>query len=101
MTITNKLDVAFGVGPTFINVKQDLVTNATVPTGTQNATPVVETQTGTGVGAHVQFDGNYLFTRRYGAGLMIRCSGASVDLDSIPGFDVGGFQAGIGLRVRF
>jgi hypothetical protein len=101
MPITNNFDLAFGIGPTFIHVSQDLITGASVPAGTQNATPILEKQSATATGINVSFDGTYLFTRRYGAGLFLRYSGASVDLPAVSNVNVGGFQIGIGGRVRF
>jgi len=99
--VTAKIDAAFNIGPTFIKAKQELVTTATVPAGTQNATPVVEEQSKRATGVIVGFDGSYMFTPMIGAGLFIRYAGAKVDLDSVPDLKVGGFQAGLGARVRF
>jgi len=42
-----------------------------------------------------------LFTPRIGAGVFIRYAGGSVDLPSAPDVKVGGFQIGVGARVRF
>jgi hypothetical protein len=58
----------------------------------------------TGVGFNIGVDGTYLFTDRIGGGIVLRYTGGSVDLDSDAGtvsLDVGGFQIGFGLRVRF
>jgi hypothetical protein len=99
--VTAKIDAAFNIGPTFISTKQGLVTSATVAPGTQNATPVVEEQSKRATGIIVGFDGSYMFSRAIGAGLFIRYAGAKVDLPSVPDLKVGGFQAGLGARVRF
>ena len=99
--VTAKIDVALGIGPVFIHVNQDLVSNIDVPAGTQAAVPVVETQSKTAVGISLGFDGTYLFTPRIGAGLFLRYAGASADLGSVSDLSVGGAQVGLGLRVRF
>ena len=101
MPITNQFDVAFSAGPSFIRVSQDLVSSVTIPPGTQNASPVVATEKKTGVGVNIGVDGSYLFTRNFGAGVFLRYAGAKVDLPSAPDLKVGGFQIGIGARIRF
>ena len=99
--VNEKIDVALSAGPSFILVTQGLVTSVTVPPGTQNATVVTGTEDGTAIGVNLGLDGTYLFTRNVGLGLMLRYAGGSVDLPSAPGLSVGGFQAGLGLRMRF
>jgi hypothetical protein len=100
--VTDKIDVALSVGPTWILVKQDLVTSITVPPGTQTANPVVTNEEATGVGINIGIDGTYLVTRNFGAGLFMRYAGASVDLgETVQDLSVGGFQIGGGVRVRF
>jgi hypothetical protein len=46
-------------------------------------------------------DVNYLFTPRLGTGVFVRYLGAQVDLPAASDLKVGGFQGGVGLRVRF
>ena len=99
--ITNQVDVSLSLGPSFISVSQDVVSTVTIPPGTQNATPVVSTEKKTGVGVNLGIDGTYLFTRNFGAGGYLRYAGASVDLPSVADLKVGGFQVGVGGRVRF
>lgn len=101
MPVTNKIDVAFSAGPSFIKVSQDLVATVAVVEGTQNFTPVVSTDTGTAKGANVGIDGTYLITRNIGIGLLIRYAGGTVDLESASAVKAGGFQAAIGARLRF
>ena len=101
LPITNQVDVAFSIGPSFINVSQDIVSTITVPAGTQNATPNVTTEKKTGVGVNIGVDGTYLFTRNFGAGAYLRYAGAKVDLPSVADLSVGGFQVGVGGRIRF
>ena len=68
-----------------------------------NGTPqiAIATQTGSGVGAHGGLDVNYLFSPRLGAGVFVRYLRAQVDLPAASGVKVGGFQGGLGLRLRF
>ena len=72
-----------------------------IPPGTQNANPVVETEKKTAIGLNIGVDGSYLFTRNVGAGIFLRYAGAEADLPSAPDLRVGGFQFGVGARVRF
>jgi hypothetical protein len=99
--ITEKIDVALSVGPSFIRVRHQLVSSVTVPAGTQNVNLVVDTQKGTAKGANVGLDGTYLFRRTFGAGFFIRYAGGSIDLPDASGLKVGGFQVGVGARARF
>jgi hypothetical protein len=99
--VTDKMDASFAFGPSFINVSQDVVTGITVAAGTQNATPLTETQSGTAKGFHIGADLSYMLNPRYGVGGFIRYVGGSVDLPSVPELKVGGFQVGGGARLRF
>ena len=100
-SIDDKFDVALSIGPSFIKVKQELVSGFTIPAGTQNLTLTVGSEEGTATGVNVGVDGSYLFTRNFGVGLFLRYAGGSVDLPSVPDLNVGGFQIGLGARVRF
>jgi len=99
--ITNQIDLAFSAGPSFIHVKQELVSSFTVPPGTQDANFNVETESGTAFGVNLGIDGTYLITRNFGAGVFIRYAGGQEDLPSAEDMRVGGFQAGVGGRLRF
>jgi ferredoxin len=100
--INDRIDIAVSVGPSFIFVSQEVATSPVVDDGTQNVTGFVkEKQSGTAFGVNVGFDGTYLFTPRFGAGLLIRYAGGSTDLPNLKGLSVGGFQIGLGLRMRF
>jgi hypothetical protein len=102
MPVTDKIDVALSLGPSFILVKQDLVSSVDVPPGTQIANPVVTNEEATGVGINIGIDGTYLINRMFGAGVFLRYAGAKVDLsDAVQDVSVGGFQIGGGLRLRF
>jgi hypothetical protein len=100
LPVTDKIDVALSAGPSFFMVKQDVVSMTVTPgTQTANFTPTAEKKTG--IGANIGVDGTYLITRNFGAGVFVRFAGAKVDLPSVDGLGVGGFQAGAGVRVRF
>jgi hypothetical protein len=104
--ITTNFDVMVGGGPTIYRAKQDLVSGITVTGDPDVVLASIDKQSvkGTGVGINLQVDGTYLFTERFGGGVVLRYAGGSVDLDSDAGkvsLDVGGFQIGFGLRVRF
>ena len=109
LPLSDKMDLALFGGPSFYNVKQDLVTSVTIATETAPFTsPVVtpknETVKDTAVGVNVGVDWSYMVTRNVGGGIFIRYTGASAKLPvgaSTVSVDVGGFQIGGGLRVRF
>ena len=73
----------------------------TVPAGTKTGTPVLGSRSGRGYGVNVGFDANYMVTKMYGGGIFVRYNGATADLDNIGEVKAGGFQMGIGARVRF
>jgi hypothetical protein len=77
------------------------VSTVSVAPNTQNATPVVSTESGTGAGINLGVDGIYTFRPDIGAGLFLRWVKASVDLDSASGAKASGLQLGIGARLRF
>jgi hypothetical protein len=99
--ITEEIDIAFSLGPSFIHVSQDLATTGTVPNLTQDLTLTTTRASGTATGVNVGFEGTYKFTPRYGAALFIRYAGGSLDLPNAPDVASGGFQIGIGGRMRF
>ena len=55
------------------------------------------------MGYHLGVDFRYLFIRNAGLGAFVRYTSGSVDTSVVDGgkIDVGGFQYGVGLRVRF
>lgn len=99
--VTDKMDASFSGGPSFISVSQEVVNGITVTANTQNATPLVETQSDTAKGFNIGADISYLLTPRYGVGGFIRYVGGSEGLPSVPDLKVGGFQVGGGARLRF
>ncbi len=99
--ISGNSDAAISLGPSFIRVSQDVVANVSVPPGTQDAVPLVETQSKTAVGFNFGGDYTYLFTPNVGIGALLRYTYGKTDLTSVSGLTVGGFQIGGGLRLRF
>ncbi len=103
MPVTEELDVAFSAGPTIFNVSQELPGSLTVsepgPTvGDVNVTSASETAMGINLGVDV----TYRLTPRYGVGGLARYTRGSVDFEGASdSLTVGGFQIGVGLRVRF
>lgn len=102
--VTDRLDVSLYAGPTFFSVKQDLLTGITVATGGTTIASVTEsTLDESTVGYHVGIDLRYLIIKNAGLGVFARYAGGSVDTTLIDAgtMDLGGFQYGVGLRVRF
>jgi len=116
----NQFEIAFVIGPSFFTVRQDLATVRA--TDIADPPPLIEHVTTTRVkdsatGINVGIDGTYLITRipglsmvperMVGVGVFARYVGASIDLPSANGATIsddisaGGFQAGIGLRLRY
>ena len=103
MPVTDKVDVGFSFGPTIFNVAQEIPTAITVnePGPTLASTTVVKETKTTG-GINFGVDVNYMFTPRYGAGVLVRYAWGSVEFDSADdSTSVGGFQIGVGFRFRF
>jgi hypothetical protein len=108
--VTTKFDVSIGGGPTFFVVRQDLVSGITISEVGNPTTGVllndITTERGkdSPVGYNLEADGTYLLTQRFGVGGFLRFTGATATFtvggDSID-LDAGGFQIGIGGRVRF
>ena len=98
--LTDNMDFNVSGGIAFIHLSQDLAGNFDV-TAPQNVTILQTTETGNGVGPFAQVDVVYNLKARYGVGGFVRYAGAKVDLPSIADANVGGMQAGGGIRIRF
>ncbi len=99
--VTDKLDLSVGVGLSLIQLKQELIGDFTVPIGTQNVIVGVTEQDGTAKGVYAALDLIYGITPMIGVGGFVRYSGGSIDLDAVQDHNVGGMQAGGGIRLRF
>lgn len=104
LQIIDKLDLSVWVGPSFFSLKKDLPANAVVAPGGTTLTSVdKKTVSESATGGHFGIDISYMVTKMIGAGLFVRTSSASVDVEGVDGgkVDVGGVNYGAGLRVRF
>ena len=103
MPVTDKIDVAFSFGPTIFMVTQDVATAISVTEpGPSLASTTITAEDKSAVGFNLGFDANYFFRPRIGAGVLLRYTRGSVDLDSAAeNLTVGGFDLGFGLRMRF
>lgn len=97
-------------GPSYVNLEQDLVHDVTVNETFPYDTATFNTATtrrgkGSGIGYNAGADVTWMFARRVGAGLLVRYTRATLDLNASDGrsvsLDAGGVQAGAGLRVLF
>jgi hypothetical protein len=103
MPVTDKIDVGLSFGPAIFNVGQDVPSAITV---TEPSAAISETTVSrfdeTTMGISLGVDVTYLVTPRYGAGVLLRYTRGSVDIEGAnDSLTVGGFQIGAGLRVRF
>ena len=101
MPITDKMEVSGFIGPAATRVKQELISDATVPLGTQNVVSTIQNQSGTAKGINVGADLAYQFMNQVGAGVFLRYISGSADLTTAQDVKVGGLQIGVGARLRF
>ena len=87
-------------GVAIIHLSQDLVGDFDV-TPPQVLTIKTTSESKNGVGPYGQVDLIYNWKTRYGVGGYLRYAGAKVDLPSQADVNVGGMQAGGGIRIRF
>lgn len=100
--VTDKIDFVAGAGPAFVRLSQDVVNAFTVPSGTQNVNATIGNETASAVGFGAQIGVNYNLSPRLAVGGFARFAPAKVTLDSgTKDLNVGGMQAGGGLRVNF
>ncbi len=99
--VTEEIGVAAFIGPSFIRAEQELVTGIAVPPGTQDITITVDKQSANAVGVIAGLDVSYFLTDRFGVGGFMRYNGGSVDLPAAENVKAGGFQLGIGARIRY
>jgi hypothetical protein len=108
--MTGRLRVRLFAGPSFIDVKQDLVEGVDL----NEVYPYDETTfrsartrqgSGSAVGGHGGADLSWMLSRQVGAGVLVRYAAASVDLNApasrTVSSDAGGLQAAAGIRVVF
>lgn len=110
-TLADKLDLSGSIGVAIFQLKQDLTAPlctsgtgtgcSTIPANSQDVVVATGSEDGTGVGPFAQVDVIYNLTSWYGIGGYVRYAGAKVDLGSAADLNVGGMQAGGGIRLRF
>ena len=102
--VTDRVDVSLYAGPTFFSVTQDLLTGITVPSGGTTIGAVTKTTLDEStIGVHFGVDVRYLVLENVGAGAFVRYTSGKLDTTLVDGgsMDLGGFQYGVGLRLRF
>jgi hypothetical protein len=110
LPFTDRFGVLFSGGPTLFKLKQGVMTSPKItevgpPYTTVNMTATESTLTDSQIGFNVGVDLTYRFANSVGIGAMARYAAGTVTLAPAGGtpFDVnvGGFQFGGGLRIRF
>jgi hypothetical protein len=107
--INEKLQAVIGAGPTFFQAEQDFVRDVRYTheypfdTATFNGADI-DSESASGVGFHASLDLSWRFSRSFGVGGLVRYAQAT--LPFTPGersvdVEVGGVQAGLGIRVIF
>ena len=95
--LSDRMDLAFSGGPSFLNIQQDLVT------GTLAEAAVARAKQQT-VGLHLSGSFTYFVTRMIGIGAALRYLHGSAELESPDGsiatFEATGWQLGFGARLR-
>jgi hypothetical protein len=110
--VTDKIDVMILAGPAVTSVDHEIPCNNTAGsylcsvTMTEGSSGPQLTFTRSTLsksiwGYQLGIDGRYMFTKMIGAGLFLRASKATANLNNSVSLDLGGFQAGAGVRVRF
>jgi Outer membrane protein beta-barrel domain len=111
LPLSDRMSVHFMLGPSFFNVKQDVIGDATFTEGALpnvTATPAIVERSESATGFHIGADATFLLLdsndMNLGAGVFLRYAAATADvqvLDNRVGTDAGGLQIGFGGRLRF
>lgn len=123
LRLTDKIDLHLLFGPSFFSLTQEVIsgvdgTEGVFPFSTITVTPSTAERKDSKVGGNAGVDIAYRITEfgraKLGAGLFLRYAGASADVEMIDNVfgiddfppnrvesDLGGFQFGIGARLRF
>ena len=109
--INDKLDVAVLGGPSFFNLTQGIVAGLSIREVSGPPWPEVGLEGVTtgefkknGIGVHVGADVSYMAMPNFGLGGFLWFAQSSIDVPSLAGarpLNVGGVQAGGGIRLRF
>ena len=102
MPVANKIDIGISAGPTIFSVKQDTIPSLTITEPGPAVTTSVVSSSKTAVGFNVGADVQYMIAKKWGVGGLMRYSVGSVTLaGASKKLTVGGFQIGVGARLRF
>jgi opacity protein-like surface antigen len=105
-----KLQLALMAGPSFVQINQTLVIDVNYTQAYPYDTATFEgvdsrRVTGSATGFNVGADLSWLFTRNVGAGVLVRFTRATIDVDAPDArtltVDAGGAQVGLGVRFAF
>jgi len=100
--LANKTDIGVFAGPTIFATKQQTITALTVTEPTPTVTAPLADISKTSVGINLGADLQYMINKRFGVGGIARYTWGSADIDGASeGLTVGGFQIGVGARMRF
>ena len=100
--VTEQLEFMAMAGPTIVRVNHETVGGVTVAEASSPAVTVTLDSVSKSVWGFVAgVDGRYLVTKRIGIGGFARYGVAKVNLTSTAKLDIGGFQLGAGVRIRF
>lgn len=96
--LTDRIELWLFGGPSIIRVRQDVAS----ATETVNPTAAIKSESKTTAKAGtIGVDLSYRLNPRYSVGGFVRYAGGEVDLPSVSKLNVGGVQAGGGIRFRF
>lgn len=102
MPVTDKIDVFISGGPAFVQVQQELPSSATISEPGPSIGEVGLTSfSKSGIGFVAAADMRYMITPRFGLGALAKFSASKVDISEGTTMDVGGFQLGAGIRMKF
>ena len=110
LPVSERVHVAVSAGPSWFRLRHDALATVTLSDEVAPYTAVDFTdftatvEEGSGIGYNAALDVTYLLTRYFGVGLFLRYTGGSVEMpfpDGPQSVEVGGMQAGAGLRLRF
>jgi hypothetical protein len=100
LPVGDRLNLSLFGGPSLIHLQQG-VPVVSIGNAAQATSISVTNESGNALGGNVGVDLTSFVTSRIGAGLFVRYVAGRVNLPSAADAQVGGFQGGAGLRLRF
>jgi hypothetical protein len=108
LPVTPRLHVLAAVGPTFVRVRQEIVSNVSITydypyDAALFRSSVANAQDDSAVGFNAGVDVSFMFSPRVGAGGILRYSRTTIGSDAVEGLShrAGGLHVGGGIRVGF